>query len=176
MADGCGRRSDLAGAAAARGLRGRRRAREAGRVGEACSLRTGSRAIREGGQGVHRRGLRPHRAPSDRPRPGRLHLLLGEGAGTLPACSVGMTTEHDREVGETEVIDPAVSERRVERVERVREPGYAAPAGQVNVSTSPYAPVWTVTRVITLLFTVLEVLLLIRFAMKLLGANPQQPL
>ena len=78
--------------------------------------------------------------------------------------------------GETEVIDPAVSERRVERVERVREPGYAAPAGQVNVSTSPYAPVWTVTRVITLLFTVLEVLLLIRFAMKLLGANPQQPL
>ena len=87
-----------------------------------------------------------------------------------------MTTEHDSEVGETEVIDPAVSERRVERVERVREPGYAAPAGQVNVSTSPYAPVWTVTRVITLLFTVLEVLLLIRFAMKLLGANPQQPL
>ena len=32
------------------------------------------------------------------------------------------------------------------------------------------------TRVITLLFTVLEVLLLIRFALKLLGANPQQPL
>ena len=69
-----------------------------------------------------------------------------------------------------------MTERRVERVERVREPGYVAPAGQVNVSPSPYAPVWTVTRVITLLFTVLEVLLLIRFGMKLLGANPQQAL
>ena len=87
-----------------------------------------------------------------------------------------MTTEHDHEVSETEVIDRPVSERRVERVERVREPGYVAPASQVNVNASPYAPVWTVTRVITLLFTVLEVLLLIRFAMKLLGANPQQPL
>lgn len=87
-----------------------------------------------------------------------------------------MTTEHDHEVSETEVIDRPVSERRVERVERVREPGYVAPANQVNVNANPYAPVWTVTRVITLLFTVLEVLLLIRFAMKLLGANPQQPL
>ena len=87
-----------------------------------------------------------------------------------------MTTEHDREVSETEVIDRPVSERRVERVVRVREPGYVAPASQVNVNANAYAPVWTVTRVITLLFTVLEVLLLIRFAMKLLGANPQQPL
>ncbi|HLZ48250.1 MAG TPA: YggT family protein [Candidatus Limnocylindria bacterium] len=87
-----------------------------------------------------------------------------------------MTTEHDHEVSETEVIDRPVSERRVERVERVREPGYVAPASQVNVNANPYAPVWTVTRVITLLFTVLEVLLLIRFALKLLGANPQQPL
>ena len=66
-------------------------------------------------------------------------------------------------------------EQRVERVERVREPGSVAPAGQVNVGANPYAPVWTITRVVTLLFTVLEVLLLIRFAMKLLGANPQQP-
>jgi len=88
---------------------------------------------------------------------------------------MGMTTRHESDVSETEIIDRPVVEQRVERVERVREPG-PAPAGQVNVSPNPYAPVWTVTRVITLLFTVLEVLLLIRFAMKVLGANPQQPL
>ena len=89
---------------------------------------------------------------------------------------VGMSTTHEPDTNETEIIDRPVTERRVERVERVREPGYVAPAGQVNVSSSPYAPVWTVTRVITLLFTVLEVLLLIRFTLKLLGANPQQAL
>ena len=49
-------------------------------------------------------------------------------------------------------------------------------ARQVNVNASPYAPVWTVTRVITLLFTVLEVLLLVRFGLKLLGANAGQAL
>jgi uncharacterized protein YggT (Ycf19 family) len=87
-----------------------------------------------------------------------------------------MSTTHEPDVNETEVIDRPVVEKRVERVERVREPGYVAPAGQVNVSTNPYAPVWTVTRVITLLFTVLEVLLLVRFGLKLLGANAQQPL
>jgi uncharacterized protein YggT (Ycf19 family) len=87
-----------------------------------------------------------------------------------------MSTRHDTDVSETEIIDRPVVEQRVERVERVREPGYVAPAGQVNVSTNPYAPVWTVTRVITLLFTVLEVLLLVRFALKMLGANPQQAL
>jgi len=84
-----------------------------------------------------------------------------------------------REPGETEIIDrPVVEQRvdRVERVERVREPAYVAPAGQVNVNASPYAPVWTVTRVITLIFTVLEIVLLIRFILKLLGANPQQAL
>ena len=87
-----------------------------------------------------------------------------------------MTTRHESDVSETEIIDRPVVEQRVERVERVREPALVAPARQVNVSPNPYAPVWTVTRVITLLFTVLEVLLLIRFAMKVLGANPQQPL
>jgi uncharacterized protein YggT (Ycf19 family) len=66
----------------------------------------------------------------------------------------------------------------VERIERIERPASVAPASQVNVNASanPYAPVWTVTRVVTLLFTVLEVLLLIRFALKLLGANPAQPL
>ncbi len=77
-----------------------------------------------------------------------------------------MSTTHGPEINETEVIDrPAVE--RVERVERVTEtPAYVAPGRQVNVTTNPYAPVWTVTRVITLFFTVLEVLLLIRFTLK----------
>ncbi|HEX6060836.1 MAG TPA: YggT family protein [Candidatus Limnocylindria bacterium] len=87
-----------------------------------------------------------------------------------------MSTTHEPDVNETEIIERPVVEQRVERVERVREPQYVAPAGQVNVGTNPYAPVWTVTRVITLLFTVLEVLLLVRFGLKLLGANAQQPL
>ena len=84
-----------------------------------------------------------------------------------------MSARHDTDISETEIIDRPVVEQRVERI---REPGSVAPAGQVNVSANPYASVWTVTRVITLLFTVLEVLLLIRFAMKMLGANPQQAL
>ncbi|HEX9494691.1 MAG TPA: YggT family protein [Candidatus Limnocylindria bacterium] len=85
-----------------------------------------------------------------------------------------MSTTHEPDVNETEIIDRPVVTERVERVERVREP--MAPASQVNVNANPYAPVWTVTRVVTLLFTVLEVLLLIRFVLKLLGANPAQPL
>lgn len=59
-----------------------------------------------------------------------------------------------------------------------------APAGQVNVNAQPAgatagpapSPVWTFTRVVTLLFTVLEVLLLFRFLLKLFGANQSQPL
>ena len=48
----------------------------------------------------------------------------------------------------------------------------------VNVSTAPAAgtSIWTATRVIALVFTVVEVLLLIRFALKLFGANPDQSL
>ncbi|TMC45217.1 MAG: YggT family protein [Chloroflexi bacterium] len=48
----------------------------------------------------------------------------------------------------------------------------------VNVSTAPArdASIWTATRVIALVFTVLEVLLLVRFTIKLLGANADQPL
>lgn len=79
----------------------------------------------------------------------------------------GSNVEH-----ETEVIERP----HVDRVERVTEPSVAAPAGQVNVNVNPSGPVWTVTRVVTLLFTVLEVLLLARFALKLLGANAGQPL
>ncbi|HAF09634.1 MAG TPA: hypothetical protein DCK98_06060 [Chloroflexi bacterium] len=87
-----------------------------------------------------------------------------------------MSTTHEPHTNETEVIDRPVVEQRVERIERVREPAPVASAGPVNVTTSAYAPVWTVTRVITLLVTVLEVLLLTRFGMKLLGANAGQPL
>lgn len=90
-----------------------------------------------------------------------------------------MTTRHDHnDEHETKIIERPAAERtdRVERIERVERPGPVAPAGQVNVSTTTPTPVWTVTRVVTLLFTVLEVLLLVRFAMKLLGANASQPL
>jgi uncharacterized protein YggT (Ycf19 family) len=47
----------------------------------------------------------------------------------------------------------------------------------VNVSTAPTrgASIWTASRVIALVFTVLEVLLLVRFTFKLLGANANQP-
>ena len=93
-----------------------------------------------------------------------------------PARRPGMSTTHDPDISETEVIDRPVVEHRVERVERIREPVPVATGGQVNVTANPYAPVWTATRVITLLFTVLETVLLIRFVLKVLGANPAQPL
>ena len=53
------------------------------------------------------------------------------------------------------------------------------PSGtNVNVTTEPSTDrsIWTASRVIALVFTVLEVLLLVRFTMKLLGANAEQPL
>lgn len=48
----------------------------------------------------------------------------------------------------------------------------------VNVSSEPVrgGSIWTASRVIALVFTVLEVLLLVRFTLKLLGANAEQPL
>ena len=84
-----------------------------------------------------------------------------------------MSTTHEPDTHETEVIDRPVI---AHHVERTRESESVPPTGQANVGTSPYAPVWTATRVITLVFTVLEVVLLIRFALKLFGANPQQAL
>jgi uncharacterized protein YggT (Ycf19 family) len=62
-----------------------------------------------------------------------------------------------------------------------KEPISAAPAHSatnVNVSTEPVrgGSIWTASRVIALVFTVLEVLLLIRFSLKLLGANAEQAL
>ena len=83
-----------------------------------------------------------------------------------------MRKTHEPDVNETEVLE----RRPVARIERVTETTAPAAARQVNVNTSPHAPVWTVTRVITLLFTVVEVLLLVRFGLKLLGANAGQAL
>lgn len=53
----------------------------------------------------------------------------------------------------------------------------APSSANVNVSAGPTkdTSMWTATRVIALVFTVLEVLLLVRFAFKLLGANADQP-
>jgi uncharacterized protein YggT (Ycf19 family) len=75
--------------------------------------------------------------------------------------------------------------QRVEHYEReriVERPGVTTPAAS-NVNVGPTtatgattSTVWTVTRVVTLLFTVLEVLLLLRFILKLTGANAQQAL
>ncbi|OLC20736.1 MAG: hypothetical protein AUH33_03155 [Chloroflexi bacterium 13_1_40CM_68_21] len=71
------------------------------------------------------------------------------------------------------------STERVERNERERIIERPAAASNVNVGPTTVATtstVWTVTRVVTLVFTVLEVLLLIRFILKLTGANANQPL
>ena len=54
------------------------------------------------------------------------------------------------------------------------------PRGAIDISTPPAASsgssIWTVTRVIALALTVLETLLLTRFALLLLGANASQAL
>lgn len=68
---------------------------------------------------------------------------------------------------------------RVERIEHVHDRTVATPtATNVNASVGAAAvtPVLTVTNVVALLFTVLEVLLLLRFVFKLTGANANQPL
>src|SRR5437773_2269122 len=75
------------------------------------------------------------------------------------ARSSGMSTTHEPDVHETEIIDRPVVEHRIERVEHVTEP-----TTRVNAKPDAYAPVWTTTPVVTLLFTVLEVLLLVRAA------------
>ena len=57
------------------------------------------------------------------------------------------------------------------------EPKVSAPATSVNVSatsSSSSSSMWTTSRVTALVFTVIEVLLLVRFIGKLLGANPDQ--
>ena len=80
------------------------------------------------------------------------------------------TTQHDDH--------PTERVERVERYEQVREqPVTTRPAAaNVNVAPSGATSVWTATNVVTLVFTVLEVLLLLRFSFKLFGANSNQPL
>src|SRR6266850_5381190 len=93
-----------------------------------------------------------------------------------PAAPSGMATSAPRpDHDTTERVD------RNER-ERIVRPAFSAPAAS-NVNVGPTTAtvtrneaVWTVTRVVTLLFTVLEVLLIFRFVLKLTGANAQQPL
>jgi uncharacterized protein YggT (Ycf19 family) len=75
---------------------------------------------------------------------------------------------------------PTERVERVEHVEHVHDRPVAtttAPTSNVNVGAgATRAPVWTVTSVVTLIFTVLEVLLLLRFIFKLAGANANQAL
>ncbi|MEP6693505.1 MAG: YggT family protein [Chloroflexota bacterium] len=72
---------------------------------------------------------------------------------------------------------PTERVERVERYEQVRERPMAVPAASnVNVGSRTPTTIWTATNVVTLVFTVLEVLLLLRFVFKLTGANSNQPL
>jgi uncharacterized protein YggT (Ycf19 family) len=89
----------------------------------------------------------------------------------VPAASRGMTTTQ-RDDHPTERVE------RVERYEQVHErPVTTTPsAANVNVGSTGAAPIWTATNVVTLIFTVLEVLLLLRIVFKLTGANSNQPL
>src|SRR5882672_4417395 len=93
----------------------------------------------------------------------------GYRLGTEPAHMSGMAIDEH----------PTEHVERVERIEHEHIIPASAAAPNVNVGgTSPAAarPVWTVTSVITLIFTALEVLLLLRFVFKLMGANGGQPL
>ena len=80
------------------------------------------------------------------------------------------TTPHDDH--------PTERVERVERFEQVSErPVTTRPAAaNVNVGSGSATSVWTATNIVTLIFTVLEVLLLLRFVFKLTGANSNQPL
>jgi uncharacterized protein YggT (Ycf19 family) len=72
---------------------------------------------------------------------------------------------------------PTERVQRVERYEQVTERPTTTPgAANVNVAPKGTTSVWTATNVVTLIFTALEVLLLLRFAFKLAGANSNQAL
>jgi len=86
---------------------------------------------------------------------------------------------HDHDTDTTQRVDRYERERIVERPPQSAAPG----TSNVNVGPTTGGPavvansaVWIVARVVTLFFTVIEVLLLFRFVLKLLGANAQQPL
>jgi len=79
-------------------------------------------------------------------------------------------------IGRTPPPDDTDRTTVVERVETRVDERAPNVAPQTNVNAAPVAhPVWTLTRVVMLLFTVLEVLLLFRFLLKLFGANQTQP-
>ncbi len=74
---------------------------------------------------------------------------------------------------------PTERVERVEQIERVHDgpAGTTRTTSNVSVAGTPTPkPVLTVTSVVTLFFTVLEVLLLLRFIFKLAGANANQAL
>ena len=84
-----------------------------------------------------------------------------------------MATRHDDH--------PTERVERVERVEHLHDrPAVTttSPTSNVNVGggNTTSSPVLAVTSVVTLIFTVLEVLLLLRFIFKISGANSNQPL
>src|SRR5437773_1875269 len=94
--------------------------------------------------------------------------------GTAPARHRGMALRQNDPVhrdGHTE---------RIERVEHFHEGNVASPTPATNVNVGPAAPandvVTAFTRLVLVVFTTLEVLLLLRFVFKLSGANAGQPL
>src|SRR5712691_8421740 len=87
-----------------------------------------------------------------------------------PAALLGMATSSPRDHDTTDRVE---HERIVERTTTPAASNVSVGPTTTTVATT--STVWTVTRVVTLFFTVLEVLLLIRFVLKLTGANANQP-
>ena len=81
-------------------------------------------------------------------------------------------------IGPARPTDPdrtTVVERVETRVDSRTPPVAASPQTNFNAAASA-SPVWTLTRVVTLIFTVLEIVLLFRFLLKLFGAAERSPL
>jgi uncharacterized protein YggT (Ycf19 family) len=87
-----------------------------------------------------------------------------------------MATSAPGDHNTTERLDPYERERIVERPASAPPSASNVNIGPATTAVAPNETVWTVTRVVTLLFTVLETLLLLRFALKLFCANANQPL
>jgi len=87
-----------------------------------------------------------------------------------------MATSAPRDHDTTERVDRSERERTVERPASTPPASSNVNVGPTTTTVPRNEAVWTVTRVVTLLFTVLETLLLLRFVLKLFGANANQPL
>ncbi len=118
---------------------------------------------------------------SSLPKPWVPAALAGGLAAAVPLRNTcGMRDSRDP----TERVER--TDRVVERTDRVVEqpvtPGVTSPQTNVNVAGTgttaapAYSPAWGVARVVTLIFTVIEILLLLRFILRLAGANADQPL